>query len=156
MRYAIYTFSMVLSQVALADRLLPKTWEGTWVGTLQTNSTAKIAMTLVVDSQPDSISWKMQYQGQRVRDYRLYKRTDGQLILDEGNNVELKTTFVASLNALVSHFQVDNQFLTTTYVLESPTQMRFELTSSSISSTSAARIVSFPISAFQRAVLTKN
>lgn len=115
--------------------LLMRAWIGTWSGVLEIHGTdrikANVPMMLEIVPIPaeSAWSWKLTYgmgEKKQVRDYRLKKTADGELVIDEQNGILLRVDRFGPL--FVTEFEVGGSSLQTRYRL-TDAGIRFELTS---------------------------
>lgn len=124
--------------VGAAESPLPKTWHGTWTGTMlntRANGTVqKIPINFVVApiEGTKDLTWKMTYgkkpQHVMVKDYKLIPgKGEGRLKIDEGGDLKLDARLVG--NVLYSMFSMDHDpVLTARYELRGD-KLHFEVTS---------------------------
>ena len=94
-------------------------WMGAWLGSCQishTNSpgvTRQILMQLRVSKEgPGILAWKIQYENEGVRDYKMIRNTSNPTlwVLDEQNGILIDRSFDSSTQTLTDFYTVNERF----------------------------------------------
>lgn len=140
----------------------PATFEdfvGDWRGSMQIAGGRTVAMSLEVapvSGDPQRFHWRLQYEGQPVRDYTLVvrDRARGEAAVDEHNGIVLPTLLRG--RELVSVFEVQGSVIDVRYRLE-PAGLVFALESYRPAAAEPAGegVRAWPQLAVQRGLLTR-
>ncbi|VTS00762.1 hypothetical protein [Tuwongella immobilis] len=147
--------------------LLMRAWIGTWAGVLEIHDTDKVKLNVPMQLEIAPIpaesawSWKLTYgmgEKKQVRDYRLKRTADGELVIDEQNGILLRVDRFGP--QLITEFEIAGSCIQTRYRL-TDAGIRFELTSTERAKPLTSgpekgpKVESFRVVGYQSAMLQK-